>query len=296
MTSEVNDSASERAYLDLMQQFGRGISPAGELIKAWRERRRLSQLELSNRAEVSTRHLCFVETGRSEPSRRMILRIATALDVPLREQNELLLSAGFAPLHPVRSIAAPELRSVREALDRLMHGHEPYPAFVIDRGYDVIAANRSVQIFLEGVSPVLLQPPLNVVRVSLHPDGLASRLVNYSVFRENLLRRLHRDVSATGNECAAALIREVGEYSEPTDSAADDEADLGIATSISLQTSRGQLSFLTTLSTFMNPGDATLAELAIESFFPADRATADALRAPIGNDAAIYAMGQIRSV
>ncbi|MEU6559489.1 helix-turn-helix domain-containing protein [Nocardia nova] len=267
----------------------------GELIKSWRERRNLSQLELSGRAEVSTRHLCFVETGRSMPSRAMVLRIATALDVPLRAQNELLLAAGFAPLYPVTSYAEPRMRPVREALDRVLHGHEPYPAFVLDRRYDVIASNRSVQILLEGVGPELLHPRINVVRMCLHPDGLAPRLANYSTFRENLLRRLLRDVSTTGNEHAAALIREVDDYPVPSESGENDDVDLGIATALSIQTSRGRLSFLTTLATFLTAGDVTVAELAIESFFPADHTTAEALRAPFGADAASYAMGRTRS-
>ncbi|MGW5520460.1 helix-turn-helix domain-containing protein [Nocardia africana] len=266
----------------------------GELLKSWRERRCLSQLELSTRAQVSTRHLCFVETGRSMPSREMVLRIATALDVPLRARNELLLAAGYAPLYPVTSIAEPQLRPVREALDRVLHGHEPYPAFVIDRGYDVVASNRSVQVLLEGVSPDLLEPRLNVVRVCLHPEGLAPRLANYSAFRENLLQRLLRDVRTTGNESAAALIREVEEYPAPAVLNEDDEVDLGIAVALSIHTSRGRLSFLTTLSTFLTASDVTVAELAIESFFPADRVTTDALRAPLGADAALYAMGAAR--
>jgi hypothetical protein len=224
----------------------------------------------------------------------MLLRIATALDVPLRARNELLLSAGFAPRYPTTDMTESRLRPVREAIDRVLHGHEPYPAFVIDRKYDVFASNRSVQVLLEGVSPELLQPRLNVVRVCLHPDGLAPRLTNYSTFRESLVQRLLRDVSATGNESAAALIREVEQYPVPAELGGNDEVDLGIATALSIHTSRGQLSFLTTLATFLTASDVTVSELAIESFFPADEATANALMAPLGEGAAIYAMGQKR--
>ena len=162
-------------------------APLGTLLRDWRQRRRLSQLDLALEAGVSARHLSFVETGRSKPSREMVLQLAEQLEVPLRERNRLLLAAGFAPAFEERPIDAPEMAPVRDALDRVLTGHEPYPAVVVDRWWNLVAANRSIALFTAGVPAELLEPPVNVLRVSLHPEGMAPRIVNYGEWRAHLL-------------------------------------------------------------------------------------------------------------
>ena len=164
--------------------------PLGVLLRDWRQRRRLSQLDLALEAGVSARHLSFLETGRSNPSREMVLHLSDQLDVPLRERNRLLLAAGFAPAFEERPIDAPEMAPVRDALDRVLTGHEPYPAVVVDRWWNLAAANRSIAMFTADVPAELMEPPVNVLRVSLHPDGMASRILNYGEWRAHLLDRL----------------------------------------------------------------------------------------------------------
>lgn len=254
-------------------------SRVGVLLREWRSRRRLSQLDLALEAGVSARHLSFVETGRSRPSAEMVLLLAEQLDVPLRDRNQLLLAAGYAPAYGQRGLDDPEMGPVREALDQVLRGHEPYPAVVVDRHWGMVAANEAVGLLLEGVSPDLLEPPVNVLRLSLHPDGVAPRIVNFGEWRGHLLDRLGREAVSTGDPALAALFEELSELpgaeggprAVPSDSA-------GIAVPLRLRAGDAELSFISTITTFGTATDVTVAELSIESFFPADAATAEALR------------------
>lgn len=253
-------------------------APLGTLLRDWRQRRRLSQLDLALEAGVSARHLSFLETGRSKPSREMVLHLAEELDVPLRERNRLLLAAGFAPAYAERTIDAPELEPVREALDLVLGGHEPFPALVVDRWWNLVAANRPVALLTAGVAPGLLEPPANVLRLSLHPDGLAPRIANLGEWRAHLLGRLRREVALTADPALTALLEELSAFPgggpfEPPG------AEPGIAVPLRVRGERGELSFFSTVATFGTAIDVTVAELSIEAFFPADAETAAALRA-----------------
>lgn len=252
----------------------------GELLRQWRDRRRVSQLELASTAGVSTRHLSFVETGRARPSREMVLRLGEYLEVPLRERNRLLLAAGYAPVYTEISLEAPELAAAREAVRRLLTGHEPFPAVVIDRGWNLLDANTSVAMLLEGVAPDLLRPPVNVLRLTLHPRGMAPRIANLGQWRAHLLGRLRREVAATGDETLAALLEELRGYPCPQRVPEVELPGPGdIAVPLRLHREGGQLSFFSTVATFGTPLDITLAELSIEAFYPADEATARAVTA-----------------
>ncbi len=250
----------------------------GTLLRDWRQRRRLSQLDLALEAGVSPRHVSFVETGRSRPSADMVVHLAEQLDVPLRERNQLLLAAGYAPAYGQRGLEEPEMGPVREALDSVLRGHEPYPAVVVDRHWGMVAGNSAVSLLTDGVAPALLEPPVNVLRVSLHPDGVAPRIVNLAEWRAHVLDRLGRQAVLTGDPALATLYEELsslpGGPSGPHDLAAGD-----IAVPLRLRAGDAELVFISTLTTFGTATDVTVAELSIESFFPADRATADALRA-----------------
>ena len=248
------------------------VVPLGSLLKDWRRRRRLSQLDLALEAGVSARHLSFVETGRSKPSREMVLHLAEQLDVPLRDRNHMLLAAGFAPAYDERAIDAPEMAPVRLALDRVLTGHEPYPAVVVDRWWNLVAANRSIALFTEQAAARLLEPPVNVLRLALHPEGLSHRVANLAEFRAHLLDRLHRQVALTGDERLAALDDEVSAYPGGEESLQPHET--GIAVPVRLRHDDRELAFFSTIATFGTAVDITLAELAIEAFFPADDATA----------------------
>jgi transcriptional regulator with XRE-family HTH domain len=252
------------------------VRPAvGSLLREWRQRRRLSQLELALSSGVSSRHLSFVETGRSRPSAELVLHLAEELDVPLRDRNHLLLAAGYAPRFAEHDLDAPELGPIREAIDLLLRGHEPYPALVVDRHWGLVAANRALGALLGGVAPHLLEPPVNVLRVSLHPDGLAPRIVNLRQWRAHLLERLAREAFASGDPALAALHEELRGYGEPAEGA---DAATYIAVPLRLRHGDGELSFISTKTTFGTAVDVTVAELAIESFFPADEQTAAAMR------------------
>ena len=263
------------------------IRPVGDLLRDWRQRRRMSQLGLALEADVSAKHLSFVETGRAQPSREMVLRLAERLDVPLRERNALLLAAGFAPLYRERPLADPALGGARRAVERLLAAHEPYPALAIDRHWNMVLANRLIAPLIEGVAAELLSAPVNVMRLSLHPHGLASRIVNYPAWRDHLLQRLARQVEISGDSGLAALLEELRNYPEPASGrarrpAATDEvfdAAAGVVVPLQLAVGERTLSFLSATTIFGSPVDVTLAELAIESFFPADGATAHALEA-----------------
>ena len=253
----------------------------GTLLRDWRQRRRLSQMDLSNEAEVSARHLSFVETGRSKPSRELLLHLAEHLDVPLRERNTLLLAAGYAPTYRQSMLGTEEMAPVRDALEKILSGHEPYPAVVVDRHWDLVSANQpAMAILTEGVAPTLLTPVPNAMRVSLHPDGLAPKIANFEEWSAHLMERLHRQVAASGDPQLAALIDELRDYpgvSEGQGAAAPDPATQ-LFVPLVLRHGGRDLRFFSTLATFGTALDITVAELAIESFFPADEATAAALR------------------
>jgi transcriptional regulator with XRE-family HTH domain len=245
----------------------------GELLRDWRRRRRLSQLALALDTEISARHLSFVETGRSQPSREMVLRLAETLDVPLRERNVLLLAAGYAPLYAERRLDAAQMEPVRGALDRFLRAHEPYPALVIDRHHNLLAANDALGALTAGCAPALLAPPANAIRVALHPDGMAPRTVNLGEWSAHLLQRLRREAAVTGDPALERLYDEVAAYpgvrTEPPGAGAE------IVVPLRLTNDGGpELSLLSTISTFGTAVDVTLAELAIEAFYPANAATA----------------------
>jgi transcriptional regulator with XRE-family HTH domain len=255
------------------------VRAIGDHLRIWRQRRHVSQLALACDADISTKHLSFIETGRARPSRGMLLRLAERLDVPLRERNVLLVAAGYAPVFPQRPLQDPALAAAREAVDLVLAGHEPNPALAVDRHWTLVAANRAVAPLLDGVDPELLQPPVNVLRLSLHPAGMAPRTINLEEWREHVLARLRRDIDLTADPALAGLFEEISGYSgggRRRPAGEDDEPR--IAVPLRLAVAGEVLSFLSTITVFGTPIDVTLAELAIESFFPADAATAQALR------------------
>ncbi|MDQ0792891.1 helix-turn-helix domain-containing protein [Streptomyces sp. B1I3] len=259
----------------------------GPLLRGWREQRRISQLELALRADSSARHISFVETGRARPSEEMILRLAEHLDVPVRERNALLVVAGYAPRFGQTALDDPAMDAVREALERLLQGYEPYPALVVDATYTVVAANRGMQLLLEGVSPELLAPPLNAMRITLHPMGLAPRILNLPEWRADLLAQMARQIALHRSPELRSLYDEVAAYpvsGPPEDRAAGGAAGAGaglpsLALPLRMSHRGRELSFLSSIATFNTPMDVTVAELAIETFLPADRATAEHLHA-----------------
>jgi transcriptional regulator with XRE-family HTH domain len=254
---------------------GASRASIGELLRAWRRRRSLSQLELALEADVSSRHVSFLETGRSRPSREMVLRLAEHLDIPLRERNRLLLAAGYAPLYAERSLEAPEMAPVHQALDRFLRAHEPYPALVIDRHHNLVSANDALGALTEGVAPELLEPPANALRVALHPDGMAPRVLNLVQWSAHLLHRLRREAALSGDPELGRLHDELAGYpgvsleAPPEGGARDD-----IVVPLRLRTAERELAFFSTISTFGSPVDITLDELMIEAFYPANAATA----------------------
>ncbi|MEU6016456.1 helix-turn-helix transcriptional regulator [Streptomyces sp. NPDC047515] len=287
----------------------------GPLLRSWREQRRISQLELALRADSSARHISFIETGRSRPSEDMILRLAEHLDIPVRERNALLVVAGYAPRYAQTALDDPALGALREGMERLLHGYDPYPALVVDGMYNVVAANRGIAMLLEDVAGHLLVPPLNAMRLTLHPEGLAPRIRNLREWRADLLAQMERQIALARSAELRELYEEVAGYPAPdgTDRAenSEDAATAGSSGSggstgaIGESTTRngdgdgravgpasslpfalplhiehgGQvLSFVSSIATFNTPMDVTVAELAIETFLPADRATADHLR------------------
>ncbi|MFC9245943.1 helix-turn-helix domain-containing protein [Streptomyces sp. NPDC057136] len=250
----------------------------GPLLRGWRERRRLSQLELALRADSSARHISFVETGRSRPSQDMILRLAEHLDIPVRERNSLLLAAGYAPTYPETPLDDPALDTLRAGLLQLLTGYEPYPAFVVDATYNVVAANNGMTMILEGVPERLLAPPLNVMRLSLHPEGLAPRIRNLREWRGHLLAQMERQIALVRSDALRELYEEVSAY--PVRDAGVEPAEPVPHFALPLQIDHDgrALSFISSISTFNTPMDVTVAELAIETFLPADQATATYLR------------------
>ena len=252
--------------------------PVGELLRQWRQRRRLSQLELANQAEISSRHLSFVETGRSAPSREMVLHLAERLEVPLRERNLLLLAAGFAPVYAQTAWDAPQLEAVRAAVRQVLTAHDPSPALAVDRAWTLVAANASVALLNDGVAPELLAPPANALRISLHPDGMAGRILNLGEWRAHLLGGLRRRVALTGDPQLTQLHDELCGY--PCDQP-EPKLELpepgAVAVPLRLRHHGRELAFLHTVATFGMPLDVTVAELAINSFLPADPYTAAVL-------------------
>jgi transcriptional regulator with XRE-family HTH domain len=249
--------------------------PIGDRLRAWRQRRRLSQLDLALDAEISQRHLSFVESGRSAPSRDMVLRLAATLEVPLRERNALLLSAGFAPLYPEQALDAPAMAAARDAVERILRAHMPHPALAVDRHWHMVAANEAMPPLMAGVAePALLAPPVNVMRLSLHPRGVAPRIANLPQWRAHLLERLRRQVAASGDRVLAALLEEVRALGAGLVEERSAEAVDRVAVPLELDTPRGRMSFLSTTMVFGTPTEVTLSELAIEAFYPADAETA----------------------
>ncbi len=254
-------------------------SHAGPLLRDWRQRRRMSQLDLALQADVSARHLSFIETGRSRPSADMVARLSEKLQIPLRDQNQLLLAAGYAPAYGQRDLDEPAMGPVRDALERVLAGHDPYPAMVVDRHWGMVARNEALARLAEGVADHLLRPPVNVLRLSLHPEGLAGRIANLAEWRAHLLDRLGRQAVTSGDPALAALHDELAAYpgSEPTPP--HDLAAGEIAVPLRLRHPDGELAFISTVTTFGTALDITVSELAIEAFFPADATTADLVRA-----------------
>ena len=278
MTSEVRAHLTRSRYGDAMSELA-ARPRVGPLLRDWRQRRRLSQLDLAVGAGVSARHVSFVETGRARPSAEMVMQLAEHLDVPLRDRNALLLAAGYAPAFAQRDLDDPEMGPVRDVLDRLLRGHEPYPAIVVDRHWGLVAANRAVALLTEGAAPHLLEPPVNVLRLGLHPDGLAPRIRNLGEWRAHLLDRLSRQAVLSGDPALFALHEELAALpgAEPGLAASLEVSE--IAVPLLLTVDGNELAFISTATSFGTAIEITVSELAIESFFPADEATAGFLRA-----------------
>lgn len=253
----------------------------GGQLRGWRLHRRLSQLDLANETGVSTRHLSCVETGRARPSRELVLHLAEHLEVPLRARNELLLAAGYAPVFGHSDLAAPELAQVSAALDLVLAHAEPYPALVVDRHWDLVRANSGLLLLLDGVEPDLLEPPVNVLRVSLHPRGLAPRLEDFAAYSGHVLTTLRRQAAALGDPALVRLHDELAAYPGVAAAAPLTETP-GVLLPVRLRTDDGVLSFLTTVARFGTAADVTTSELSVESFFPADEETARRVRARAG--------------
>jgi transcriptional regulator with XRE-family HTH domain len=250
-------------------------TPIGSLMRDWRQRRRISQLDLAIEAEVSARHLSFIETGRAVPSRAMVLRLAEALDVPLRDQNQLLLAAGLAPVYAERTLEDPEMGAVRDGVARVLDAYNPFPCVAVDRAWNLLQANEGTAIMLEGVAPHLLAQP-NALRITLHPQGMAPRIRNLAEWRHHLISRLRREVTVSGSAELADLLAEIESYPGGMEPARDLG---GVAVPLELTAPDGaELTFLSTVTTFGTALDLTAAELSIEAFLPADARTAAALR------------------
>ena len=254
--------------------------PFGAHLRHWRQHRRLSQLDLASEADISSPHLSFVETGRSVPSREMVLRLAERLDVPLRERNALLVAAGYAPMYKERPLDDPDFYLARQSIDLILSAHEPNPALAIDRHWTMVAANKAVSRFIAGADPLLLKPPVNLIRLILHPAGLAPRIINLVEWRAHAVARLQHQIEITGDPFLLDLVEEVRAYPLPPGPAgrAKPPDHERVAVPFRLATIHGPLAFFSTTTVFATPVDITLSELAIESFFPADPATAAIMR------------------
>lgn len=250
-------------------------SPFGTLMRTWRQRRRLSQLDLALEADVSARHVSFIETGRSAPSRSMVLKLAAALDVPAREQNQLLLAAGLAPVYTEHALDDPGMSAVRSGVERVLAAYNPFPCLAVDRGWNVLQVNAGTALLLDGVAPHLMERP-NALRISLHPDGLAPRIRNLAQWRHHVIGRLRREAAVSASPDSSALLAEIESYPGGQSGAAELG---GVVVPLELDGGNGAvLRFLSTVTTFGTALDLTAAELSIEAFLPADDATAEALR------------------
>jgi transcriptional regulator with XRE-family HTH domain len=252
------------------------MASVGDLLREWRQRRHLSQLALACDAEISTRHLSFIETGRATPSRDMVLRLAERLDVPLRARNSLLVSAGFAPVYPERPLSDPALAAALEAIEHLLRAHQPFPALAIDRHWQLVASNDAARALMSDVDPSLATPSVNVLRLSLHPGGLASRIVNLGEWKAHVLARLRRQIDTSADPILVELAQELAAYPAPGPPLAKSDV-APVFVPLTLRTPQGELSFLSTTTIFGTPVDVTLSEIALESFFPANQATAETL-------------------
>ena len=263
-----------------------GPATFGEQLRSWRLQRHLSQLELADEAQISTRHVSFLETGRTNPSREMVLRLGERLGIPLRERNALLVAAGYAPMYRERALDDPALAAARQAVELVLRGHEPFPALALDRCWNVVATNRAAEALLSAhvANPALLAPPINVLHLSLHPEGLAPRIVNLAQWRTHLFERLRQQIQATADPALIALQAQLLEYPAPPPPPAHAPGVtlagemLGVVMPFCFESAQGVLSFISTTTIFGTPVDVTLQELAVESFFPADEFTAAVLR------------------
>lgn len=243
----------------------------GAALRRWREHRSLSQLALANRAAVSTRHLSFVENGRSRPTSKMILRLAEVLEVPMGEQNHLLLAGGFAPLHPAHSIDDPELSAVMSGVRSLIDAHAPYPALLLDDSWDIIDANHAIDALLAGCDPLLLEPPINVIRLALHPLGLSARIRNLGQWRAHLIHQLRQRIRSTGGDHKLeALLAEVEGYPNRGEPAGEPQGPVVL---LELDSDGGPLRFFSVASRIVGPADVTVDSLHLETFLPADAST-----------------------
>ena len=252
--------------------------PFGVLLRRWRERRRMTQTDLALAAESSTRHLSCLETGKSQPSREMVARLAEYLDVPLRDQNMLLLAAGFAPAFQERSLAA--LDAAKSAIDRVLQAHKPYPAFAVDRHWNVVLSNAALPQLYEGCSAELVRPPINAVRLILHPAGMGPRIVNFAAWRAHTLSVLRQQIETRADPVIQGLFAEVAAYPVPANTETYDGAEAAqqLVTPLRIATRLGTVSFLNTVTVFGTPNDVTLAELALEMLFPADSQTIEIVK------------------
>jgi transcriptional regulator with XRE-family HTH domain len=248
--------------------------PFGVLLRRWRLGRRMTQTDLALAANSSTRHLSCLETGRSQPSRDMVLRLCEHLEVPLRDQNALLLAAGFAPAFQERSLA--ELASARMAMDRILRAHMPYPAYALDKHWNVVLSNGALPQLYEGCSPELLRKPINAVRLVLHPLAMGPRIVNFIEWRAHTITVLRQQIETRPDPVIQALLGEVMSYPAPPSAMAPatSEGPQRYATPLKVVTRLGTVSFLNTTTVFGTPTDVTLSELALEMLFPADEETA----------------------
>jgi transcriptional regulator with XRE-family HTH domain len=253
---------------------------AGDLLRDWRQRRRLSQLALAVDAEISQRHLSFLESGRSQPSRDMVLRLTERLSVPLRERNMILTAAGFAPIYRERPLDAPELGAARAAIDQILQGHVPHPALAVDRNWTLLSANKAVSVLMTGVADHLVAGEINVLRLSLHPEGLASRILNFREWRAHVLARLAHEIDVSAAPRLVALLEELKSYLAPPYAVSTHAAPVvegAIVVPLTLSSDEGPLSFISTTTVFGTAIDVTLSEVTIETFFPANPETASSM-------------------
>ena len=263
MTQAISEATSARG------------AAVGDHLREWRLRRRMSQLDLACEAEVSSRHLSFVETGRAQPSREMILRLAERLEVPMRERNVLLVAGGFAPVFPERGLDAPELAAAKAALDILLAGHRPYPAFAVDRHWNIVATNGALPQLYDGIDPALLAAPVNALRLSLHPKGLGPSIVNFAEWHAHVVARLRSQIELTADAGLIALLDEVRGYArlEPGRPRPPPGVAMDMIVPFRVRLAGEVATFFTTTMVFGTPVEVTLSELALESFFPADAST-----------------------